>query len=143
MMMMSSSEERWRNRRDRRKTAKYIKYLHHLFKICIFHHSFILFQILAPSVVGMVADLEFMKSKVKNIRERWTRIQSNNINQVRSKYFYEKYILQFVYQDTDFGFSDVSIDKLDTSRGNQEKKTTQFKESTETLDSDDAEVSFN
>ena len=142
MMMMSSSEERWRNRRDRRKTAKYIKYISLISKN-IFHHSFILFKILAPSVVGMVADLEFMKSKVKNIRERWTRIQSNNINQVRSKYFYVKYILQFVYQDTDFGFSDVSIDKLDTSRGNQEKKTTQFKESTETLDSDDAEVSFN
>ena len=142
MMMMSSSEERWRNRRDRRKTAKYIRYIS-LISENIFHHSFILFQILAPSVVGMVADLEFMKSKVKNIRERWTRIQSNNINQVRSKYFYVKYILQFVYQDTDFGFSDVSIDKLDTSRGNQEKKTTQFKESTETLDSDDAEVSFN
>ena len=141
MMMMSSSEERWRNRRDRRKTAKYIKYIS-LISENIFHHSFILFKILAPSVVGMVADLEFMKSKVKNIRERWTRIQSNNINQVRSKYFYVKYILQFVYQDTDFGFSDVSIDKLDTSRGNQEKKTTQFKESTETLDSDDAEVSF-
>ena len=50
------------------------------------------------------------------------------------------------FQDTDYGFSEVSIDKDvvdDESRKDpQEKRKTRFKESSESLDSDDAEVRF-
>ena len=51
-----------------------------------------------------------------------------------------------LFQDTDYGFSEVSIDKDvvdDQSRRDpQEKRKTRFKESSESLDSDDAEVRF-
>ena len=39
---------------------------------------------LAPSVVGMVSDLEYMKTKIQNLREKWAAIQTYNMNQVRS-----------------------------------------------------------
>ena len=63
----------------------------------------------------MVADLEFIKFKVKNLRRRWSVIQT------------------WQNQDTDFGFSDVSMDNV------EEKKHKEG--SVESLPSDDAEVS--
>ena len=63
----------------------------------------------------MVADLEFIKSKVKTLRRRWAVLQT------------------FQNQDTDFGFSDVSMD-------NVEEKKKQNQGSLESLPSDDAEV---
>ena len=63
----------------------------------------------------MVADLEFIKSKVKSLRRRWGVIQN------------------FQNQDTDFGLSDVSMD-------NVEEKKKQKEGSLESLASDDAEV---
>ena len=70
---------------------------------------------MAPAVVTMVADLEFIKFKVKNLRRRWSVIQT------------------WQNQDTDFGFSDVSMD-------NVEEKKTKLQGSVESLPSDDAEV---
>ena len=70
---------------------------------------------MAPAVVTMVADLEFIKSKVKSLRRRWGVIQN------------------FQNQDTDFGLSDVSMD-------NVEEKKKQKEGSLESLASDDAEV---
>ena len=72
-------------------------------------------QVVAPAVVTMVADLEFIKSKVKSLRRRWGVIQN------------------FQNQDTDFGLSDVSMD-------NVEEKKKQREGSLESLASDDAEV---
>ena len=72
-------------------------------------------QVVAPAVVTMVADLEFIKSKVKSLRRRWGVIQN------------------FQNQDTDFGLSDVSMD-------NVEEKKKQKEGSLESLASDDAEV---
>ena len=72
-------------------------------------------QTVAPTVVKMVADLEFIKSKVKSLRRRWGVIQN------------------FQNQDTDFGLSDVSMD-------NVEEKKKQKEGSLESLPSDDAEV---
>ena len=72
-------------------------------------------QVVAPAVVTMVADLEFIKSKVKSLRRRWAVIQN------------------FQNQDTDFGLSDVSMD-------NVEEKKKQKEGSLESLASDDAEV---
>ena len=63
----------------------------------------------------MVADLEFIKFKVKNLRRRWSAIQT------------------WQNQDTDFGFSDVSMD-------NVEEKKSKLQGSVESLPSDDAEV---
>ena len=63
----------------------------------------------------MVADLEFIKFKVKNLRRRWSAIQT------------------WQNQDTDFGFSDVSMD-------NVEEKKSKLEGSVESLPSDDAEV---
>ena len=73
-------------------------------------------QAVAPAVVTMVADLEFIKFKVKNLRQRWRVIQT------------------WQNQDTDFGFSDVSMDNL-------EEKKNKVEGSVESLPSDDAEVS--
>ena len=70
---------------------------------------------MAPVVVTMVADLEFIKFKVKNLRRRWSAIQT------------------WQNQDTDFGFSDVSMD-------NVEEKKNKMPGSVESLPSDDAEV---
>ena len=70
---------------------------------------------MAPAVITMVADLDFVKSKVRSLRERWSVIQA------------------FQNQDTDFGFSDVSMD-------NVEEKKTKLQGSVESLPSDDAEV---
>ena len=63
----------------------------------------------------MVADLDFVKSKVRSLRERWSVIQA------------------FQNQDTDFGFSDVTMDNI-------EEKRRQHRGSVESLPSDDAEV---
>ena len=63
----------------------------------------------------MVADLEFIKFKVKNLRRRWSVIQT------------------WQNQDTDFGFSDVSMD-------NVEEKKNKLEGSVDSLPSDDAEV---
>ena len=70
---------------------------------------------MAPAVVTMVADLEFIKFKVKNLRRRWSAIQT------------------WQNQDTDFGFSDVSMD-------NVEEKRNKLAGSVDSLPSDDAEV---
>ena len=40
-------------------------------------------QHLAPSVVGLVAELEFMRTQVQRLRRRWTEVQSQHINQVQ------------------------------------------------------------
>ena len=72
-------------------------------------------QAVAPAVVTMVADLEFIKFKVKNLRRRWSVIQT------------------WQNQDTDFGFSDVSMDKV-------EEKKNKLPGSVDSLPSDDAEV---
>ena len=66
-------------------------------------------------MVTMVADLEFIKFKVKNLRRRWSIIQT------------------WQNQDTDFGFSDVSMD-------NVEEKKNKLPGSLDSLPSDDAEV---
>ena len=63
----------------------------------------------------MVADLEFIKFKVKSLRRRWSVIQT------------------WQNQDTDFGFSDVSMDNL-------EEKKHKLEGSLDSLPSDDAEV---
>ena len=42
-------------------------------------------QHLAPSVVGLVAELEFMRTKVQRLRRRWTEVQSQHINQVQEQ----------------------------------------------------------
>ena len=78
-----------------------------------------LLQAVAPVVVTMVADLEFIKFKVKNLRRRWSGVRS---------------VIQTMQnQDTDFGFSDVSMD-------NVEEKKNKLPGSLDSLPSDDAEV---
>ena len=76
-----------------------------------------LLQKLAPAVLSMVSDLDYIKCKVTELRRRWDVVKS--------------------YQnlDTDFGFSDVSMDRV----GEDERKS-KFKGSLYSFPSDDAEV---
>ena len=39
-------------------------------------------QKLAPSVVGLVSDLDYMRTKIQNLRRRWNDIQTSHLNQV-------------------------------------------------------------
>ena len=48
------------------------------FYLYVFSHH----QTLAPSVVGLVSDLEYMRTKIQNLRRRWNDIQTSHLNQV-------------------------------------------------------------
>ena len=49
------------------------------------HYGYSLLQTLAPSVVGLVSDLDYMRTKIQNLRRRWNDIQTSHLNQVEMR----------------------------------------------------------
>ena len=81
-MMMKSTEWLLRKNGSREETVKYIRLDIFLLQqyINIFVNSNQ--QKLAPSVVGLVSDLDYMRTKIQNLRRRWNDIQTSHLNQV-------------------------------------------------------------
>ena len=81
-MMMKSTEWLLRRNGSREETVKYIRLNIFLMQqnIKIFVNS--TQQKLAPSVVGLVSDLDYMRTKIQNLRRRWNDIQTSHLNQV-------------------------------------------------------------